>query len=158
MPRATVLISSQLADLNSSSFTLEVKGALPYMIAGWHPGILQSMSKRCTKLEVSFDVTSLSKTEIGALEGEAVAQGEASDGQGGKRYYKGKPGHPDASLLDSKIVKRGETKRGGATLLVLTFDVTGFTKDEIGYLASEVEVQAEESDEHPSVTVRTRLI
>lgn len=99
------------------------------------------MSKRKI-LVIEFDVTDLSKAQISALEGHAIPQGEESDGQGGKRYYKGETeGHPDAPLLGSKVAKRGKRK-----VLTVEFDVTGFTKSEIGYLASEVEVQAEGND------------
>jgi hypothetical protein len=122
--------------------------------------------KNPKKLVVEFDVTDLSKAQIGALEGQAVPQGEASDGQGGKRYYKGETeGHPDAPFLGSKVAKRGKRK-----ILAVEFDVTGFTKSEIGYLASEVEVQAEENDAglitdgvpqnvvYPSVSVTSKVV
>jgi hypothetical protein len=122
--------------------------------------------KNPKKLVVEFDVTDLSKAQIGALEGQAVPQGEASDGQGGKRYYKGETeGHPDAPFLGSKVTKRGKRK-----ILAVEFDVTGFTKSEIGYLASEVEVQAEENDAglitdgvpqnvvYPSVSVTSKVV
>jgi len=93
-------------------------------------------------LVVEFDVTGLSKIQISALEGQAIPQGEPSDGQGGDRYYKGETeGHPDAPFLGSKVSKRGKRK-----ILAVEFNVTGFTKSEIGYLASEVEVQAEAND------------
>lgn len=126
------------------------------------------MSKKSPKkLVVEFDVTDLTKSQIAQLEGEAIAQGEASDGQGGKRYYKGETeGHPDAPFLGSKIIKRGKRK-----LLAVTFNVTGFTKIEIGYLASETEVQAESSDSeewsgdsdlnrpgHPDVAVTSKVV
>lgn len=101
------------------------------------------MSKKPPKtLVVEFDVTGLTKVQVGALAGAAIVQGEASDGQGGKRYYKGETeGHPDAPFLGDQVAARGKKK-----ILVLKFDVTGFNKQEIGYLASEVEVQAEEND------------
>ncbi len=125
------------------------------------------MSKKTSKtLVVEFDVTGLTKAQIGALAGAAVAQGEASDGQGGKRYYKGETeGHPDAPFLGEAVAARGKKK-----ILVLRFDVTGFNKQEIGYLASEVEVQAEENDAgliidgvpqnvvYPSVPVTSKIV
>ena len=103
-------------------------------------------------LVVEFDVTDLSKDEIGELELEAQVQGEESDGQGGKRYY-GETGHPDAAVLGTKVVKRGKHKT-----LVVEFDVTGFTKSEIGYLASEAEVQGEASDGHPDVKATSKVV
>jgi hypothetical protein len=119
------------------------------------------------KLVVEFDVTGLTKAQSGALSGDAVAQGEASDGQGGKRYYKGETeGHPDAPFLGSKVTKRGKRKA-----LTIEFDVTDFTKTEIGYLASEVEVQAEGNDDagliikgvpqnvvYPSTSVTSKVV
>lgn len=126
------------------------------------------MSKKAPKtLVVEFDVTGLTKAQIGALAGAAIAQGEASDGQGGKRYYKGETeGHPDAPFLGDQVAARGKKK-----VLVLKFDVTGFNKQEIGYLASEVEVQAEENDDagliidgvpqnvtYPSVPVTSKIV
>ena len=82
-------------------------------------------------LLVEFDVTDLTKDEIGALTLEAVVQGEASDGQGGKRYH-GTTGHPDAAVLGTQTVQRGTR-----SILVVEFDVTRLSKIEIGYLASE---------------------
>ncbi len=125
------------------------------------------MSKQTPKkLVVEFDVTGLTKAQISALEGQAIPQGEASDGQGGKRYYKGETeGHPDAAFLGSKVAKHGKRK-----ILAVEFNVTGFTKNEIGYLASEVEVQAEENDAgliingvpqnvvYPSVSVTSKVV
>ena len=125
------------------------------------------MSKKSPKhLVVEFDVTGLSKAQISALEGQAVPQGEASDGQGGKHYYKGESdGHPDAPFRGSKVTTHGKRK-----ILTVEFDVTGFTKSEIGYLASEVEVQAEENDAglitdgipqnvvYPSVSVTSKVV
>lgn len=126
------------------------------------------MSKKTPKkLVVEFDVTALSKAQTSALAGAAIAQGEASDGQGGKRYYKGETeGHPDAPFLNSKVAKRGKRK-----ILAISFDVTGFTKSEIGYLASEVEVQAEGDDDagliikgvpqnvvYPSTSVTSKVV
>lgn len=119
------------------------------------------------KLVVEFDVTGLSKAQISALEGQAVPQGEPSDGQGGNRYYKGETeGHPNAPFLDSKLTKRRKKK-----ILTVEFDVTGFTKSEIGYLASEVEIQAEGNDDsgliingvpqnivYPSVPVTNKVV
>lgn len=127
----------------------------------------EAMSKKSSKkLVVEFDVTGLTKAQIAALEGQAVPQGEASDGQGGKRYYKGETeGHPDAPFLGSKVTKRGKRSN-----LAIAFDVTGFTKSEIGYLASEVEVQAEGNDAdliingvpqnvvYPSVSVTSKVV
>jgi hypothetical protein len=125
------------------------------------------VSRKTSKtLVVEFDVTGLTKAQVGALAGAAVAQGEASDGQGGKRYYKGETGgHPDAPFLGDQVATRGKKK-----VLVLKFDVTGFNKQEIGYLASEVEVQAEENDAglivdgvpqnvvYPSVPVTSKVV
>jgi hypothetical protein len=101
------------------------------------------MNKKSPKiLIVEFDVTGLSKAQISALEGQAIPQGEASDGQGGKHYDKGESeGHPNAPFRGSKVTTRGKRQ-----VLAVEFDVTGFTKREIGYLASEVEVQAEAND------------
>ena len=111
-------------------------------------------SKKKSKkvLVVEYDVTGLSKDEIGELELEAVVQGEASDGQGGKRYN-GKTGHPDTPVLNTKVIKRGKR-----SALVVNFDVTSLTKTEIGYLASEAEVQGERSDGHPSVDVTSKIV
>jgi len=92
--------------------------------------------KAAKKLVVEYDVTDLTKEEIGELELEAVAQGEESDGQGGK-HYGGKTGHPGASVLGSKI-----TKRGKRSALIIEYDVTNLTKDQTGWLASEAEVQS----------------
>ena len=103
-------------------------------------------------LVVEFDVTDLSKDEIGELELETVVQGEESDGQGGKRYY-GETGHPDAAVLGTKAMKRGKHKT-----LVVEFAVTGFTKSEIGYLASEAEVQGEASDGHPDANATSKVV
>lgn len=93
-------------------------------------------------LVVEFDVTKLSKTALGALELDATAQGEASDGEGGK-HYEGETGHPDAPLVSSRVTKPA---RGQRSLLRVEFDVSGFTKDQIGWLASETEAQAEDYD------------
>lgn len=126
------------------------------------------MSKKSKKtLVVEFDVTALTAPQVAALTGAAIAQREASDGQGGKHYDKGETeGHPDAPFLGDQLTPRGKKK-----LLILKFDVTGFTKQEIGYLASEVEVQAEENDDveliidgvaqdgsYPSVPVTSKVV
>jgi len=118
------------------------------------------VSKKNPKhLVVTFDVTGLSKEQVDALSGDAVVQGEASDGAGGKRYHKGETaGHPDVRVLEiSKITKRGKKQS-----LVITFDVTGLTKSEVGALASEVEVQAEGNDDsdvaYPGVPVASEVI
>lgn len=110
------------------------------------------MKRSSKKLVVAYDVTGLSEDEIGELELEAVAQGEASDGHGGKRYD-GKTGHPDAPVLGAKVVKRGKR-----STLVVDFDVTNLTKDQTGWLASEAEVQAEASDGHPDVKVTSKVV
>lgn len=70
------------------------------------------MSKKSPKtLVVEFDVTGLTKAQIGALAGAAIAQGEPSDGQGGKHYDKGETeGHPNAPFLGDKVVTRGKKK------------------------------------------------
>jgi len=111
------------------------------------------VSKRTPKkLVVEYDVTDLAKDEIGELELEATVQGEESDGQGGKRYA-GKTGHPGAPVLGSRVSKHGER-----TVLVVEYDVTALTKDQIGWLASEAEVQAERSDGHPDVGVTSKVV
>lgn len=111
------------------------------------------MSKKTPKkLVVEYDVTGLSKDQIDELELEARVQGEESDGQGGKRYD-GETGHPGAMVLGSKVEKR--SKR---SVLVVEFDVTNLTKNEIGCLASEAEVQSERSDGHPNVDVTSRVV
>ena len=111
------------------------------------------MSKKTgKKLIVEYDVTELTKAEIGELELEAVVQGEESDGQGGKRYD-GKTGHPSTPVLGSKVVKRGKR-----SMLVVEYDVANLTKDQAGWLASEAEVQAERSDGHPSVNVSSKVV
>lgn len=122
-------------------------------------------NKHRKKLVVTYNVTDLSKAEIGQLELEARVQGEASDGMGGKRYD-GKTGHPDVPVLDTRVVKRGKKQ-----YLEVEFDVTGLTKAAIGYLASEAEVQAEQSDAeewgddpssdspgHPDVDVTSKVV
>jgi len=111
-------------------------------------------------LAVTYDITGLAEDQIGALESEATVQGEASDGQGGKRYN-GKTGHPDVPVLGAKVVagtKKSAGRTWRETKLVVEYDVSGLTKTEIGYLASEAEVQAEESDEHPSVAVTSKVV
>ena len=104
-------------------------------------------------LVVEYDVTDLSKDEIGSLELEAVAQGEASDGQGGKRYA-GTTGHPDVPITSTAIVKSPRKR----SILVVQYNVTNLTKNEIGWLASEAVVQGEGSDDHPDVKAATKLI
>ena len=104
-------------------------------------------------LVVEFDVTALSKHEIGALELEAVAQGEASDGQGGKRYA-GSTGHPDVPIISTAVVKSPKNR----AILSVQYNVTNLTKNEIGWLASEAVVQGEASDGHPDVNATTKLI
>jgi hypothetical protein len=91
------------------------------------------------KLVIEFDVTGLSEGEIEALARRAVAPSEESDGQGGKRYS-GVTGHPSVSVLGCEFLKGCNSPR-----LVVEFDVTGLTKDQIGGLAREAEVQAESS-------------
>lgn len=109
------------------------------------------MARSPKRLVVEYDVTDLSKDEIGHLELESRVQGEASDGMGGK-HYDGETGHPDTPVLGSRVVKRGKRKA-----LVVEFDVTNLTKDQTGWLASEAEVQAEESDGHPDVNVTSKV-
>jgi hypothetical protein len=104
------------------------------------------------KLVVTFNVAHLSKDEIDELALEVAAQGEESDGQGGKRYD-GKTGHPSVPVLGSKILQNAQRQR-----LVVEFDITGLTKDQIGWLASEAEVQAESSEGHPDVEVTSKVI
>lgn len=104
-------------------------------------------------LVVEYDVTDLSKHEIGALELEAVAQGEASDGQGGKRY-EGTTGHPDVPIISAAVVKSPKKR----TILSVQYNVTNLTKNEIGWLASEAVVQGEASDGHSDVNATTKLI
>ncbi len=100
------------------------------------------------------------------LQDKLCRKGEPSDGQGGNHYYKGESdGHPNAPFRSSKVTKRGKTK-----ILAIEFDVIGFTKNEIGSLASEVEVQAEENDAgliingvpqnvvYPSVSVTSKVV
>ena len=104
-------------------------------------------------LVVEYDVTDLSKHEIGALELEAVVQGEASDGKGGKRY-EGTTGHPDVPIISTAVV----TSPKNRTILSVQYNVTNLTKNEIGWLASEAVVQGEASHEHPDVNTTTKLI
>lgn len=104
-------------------------------------------------LVVEYNVTDLSKHEIGALELEAVAQGEASDGQGGKQY-EGSTGHPAVPIISTAVVKASENR----VSLSVQYNVTNFTKNEIGWLASEAVVQGEASDGHPDVNVTTKLV
>jgi hypothetical protein len=124
-----------------------------------------SSRKNPKKLVVSYNVTDLSKDEIGQLAQEAQMQNEASDGMGGK-HFDGKTGHPDVPVLDTRVVKRGKSQ-----YLVVEFDVTGLTKTAIGHLASEAEVQAEASDAeewvndpslntpgHPNVAVTSKVV
>ena len=110
------------------------------------------MARTPKRLVVEYDVTDLSEDEIGHLELESRVQGEASDGMGGKRYY-GETGHPDTPVLGSRVVTRGKRKS-----LVVEFDVTDLTKDQTGWLASEAEVQGESSDDHPDVSVTSRIV
>jgi hypothetical protein len=104
------------------------------------------------KLVVEFDVTPLSKGEIDELSLEVAVQGEESDGQGGK-HYDGETGHPSVSVIGSKVLKSA-----GRLRLVVEFDVTGLTKDQIGWLASEAEVQAERSEGHPDIGVSSKVV
>lgn len=110
------------------------------------------MTKHPKKLVVEYDVTGLDADEVGDLELEATAQGEASDGMGGKRYD-GVTGHPDTPVIGSRV-----TKIGKRSVLVVEYDVSGLTKIEIAYLASEAEVQSERSNGHPSVDVTSRVV
>lgn len=113
-------------------------------------------SKPPKKLVVEFNVTGLSPEQIASLEAAASAQGEASDGSGGKHYEKGGPGHPDALSVTPKIIHRGRGK-----YLSIEFDVTGFTKMEIDYLATEAGIQAEADEDdfvaRPDVPVTTTI-
>ena len=43
-------------------------------------------------------------------------------------------------------------------MLVVQYNATNLTKNEIGWLASEAVVQGEASDEHPDVKATTKLI
>ena len=111
------------------------------------------MSKKTPKkLVVEFDVTHLTTDEICELELGAVVQAEESDGQGGK-HYNGLTGHPSVPVLGSKILKTG-----GGGRLVVEFDITGLTKDQTGWLASETEAQAENSGGHPDVEVTSKVL
>jgi hypothetical protein len=108
------------------------------------------------KLVVEFDVTDLSEGEVNELTMEVIAQGEESDGQGGKHYRgvpgRWSPGHPSTPILGSEVIRTG-----GRSRLVVEFDATGLTKDQIGWLTSEVVAQAESSEEHPSVDVTSEI-
>jgi hypothetical protein len=104
------------------------------------------------KLVVKYDVTGLPRGAVGALELEAVAQGEASDGEGGK-HYDGESGHPDVPVLGARI-----TRRGKKATLIVEFDVTKLSQREVDFLDSEVAVQAESSDDHPDVGVTTEVV
>jgi len=53
--------------------------------------------------------------------------------------------------LDREIASA--IKRPRRRFLVVTFDVTGFSKAQISALSFEAEVQGEESDDHPEATV-----
>ena len=109
------------------------------------------MRKPPKKLVVEFDVSSLSKDQIDDLAGEATAQGEESDGQGGKRYsgVPGRPGHPSVQVIGTKTTRDGR--------LAVEFDVTGLSKDQINWLAAEVLVQGESSEGHPAVAGSHRV-
>ena len=119
------------------------------------PQVLPKMSnpskKAPKKLVVTFDVTSLSEDEIEELAQEAIAQGEESDGQGGKRYD-GETGHPSTPVLGSKVLRNKRPR------LVVEFNITRLTKDQTGWLASEVAAQAEGSEGHPDVEVTTKVV
>ena len=108
--------------------------------------------KKPKKLAIEFDVTGLSKDEIGELELEAVVQGEETDGQGGK-HYDGVTGYPDTPVLGTKIRKRGKR-----AFLVVTFDVAHLTRSQLDWLASQVMVQGEASDGHPDVNATSKLL
>lgn len=123
------------------------------------------MSKKSPKkLVIEYDVTDLGATQIKELTLEAVVQGEASDGKGGKRYN-GKTGHPDTPVLGTRVVEHSRSaadrrydQPDRRSTLVVEFDVTGLTKDQIGWLASEAVVQAERSDGHPGVTATSKVV
>ncbi len=112
-----------------------------------------SKRKKPRRLVVKFDVTGLGANQIAALQADVTAQAEASDGHGGGRY-EGKTGHPDVPVLGAKVVAGSKE----IVQLVVEYDVSGLTKIEIGYLASEAEVQAEASEEHPDVAVVSKIV
>ena len=84
------------------------------------------------QLVVEYDVTGLSEDQIDALTGYAVAQGEESD------TYD--VGHPDVKVT-SRVLKRGKRK-----LLVVGYDLTGLSEDQVDVLRGEAIAQAEEND------------
>ena len=84
------------------------------------------------QLVVEYDVTGLSEDQIDSLTGYAVAQGEESD------TYD--VGHPDVKVT-SRVLGRGKRK-----LLVVGFDLTGLSDDQVGVLRGEAVAQAEAND------------
>lgn len=109
-------------------------------------------TKKPKTLAIEFNVTGRSKNEINALEYEAVVQGEETDGQGGK-HYDGVTGYPDTPVLGAKVIKRGKK-----VLLVVRFDVTHLTRSQLDWLASQVMVQGEASDDHPDVDATSKIV
>jgi hypothetical protein len=88
------------------------------------------------KLVVEYDVAGLSEDQIDSLTGYAVAQGEASDFDedfGGVNY-------PDVKVT-SRVAGRGERKR-----LVVEYDVTDLSEDQVDVLTGAAIAQAEAND------------
>ena len=88
------------------------------------------------KLVVEYDVSGLSKAEIGSLENHALAQAEASD------YDEefGAVNYPDVRVT-SRVVGRGKRKR-----LVVEYAVAGLPEDQIDSLTGAAYAQAEGAD------------
>lgn len=84
------------------------------------------------QLVVEYDVAGLSNDQIDSLTGYAVAQGEKSD------TYD--VGHPDVKVTSS-VVSRGKGKK-----LVVKFDITGLSEDQIDVLQGEAIAQGEAND------------
>ena len=84
------------------------------------------------QLVVEYGVAGLSNDQIGSLEGYAVAQGEESD------TYD--VGHPDVQVTSS-VVGRGKDKK-----LVVKYDITGLSEDQVDVLQGEAIAQGEAND------------
>ena len=107
-------------------------------------------------LVVEYDVTGLSEDQIDMLTGYTVVQGEESD-----TYDVGHPG----VKVTSQVLKRGRRK-----LLVVGYDLTGLSEDQIDALTGEALAQAEQNDPgliidgvpqnvvYPSVPVTSKII
>lgn len=108
------------------------------------------------QLVVEYDVTGLSKAQINELTVHAVVQGEESD------TYD--VGHPDVKVT-SRVLARGKRK-----FLVVDYDLTGLSEDQVGVLRGEAVAQAEANDSgliidgvpqnvvYPDVPVTSRIV